>query len=770
MKKGNKVKDSPARGLKHVKTVKSFDKNKSKAGASKGSTRKSTEQFGNTRPKLTKQETPAGEKQHASLFNNCPFAIIQLDRKTGTILECNKFAAKLLSITTQTKTKKNLRSYLDKNAIAEFDKWMLDEKRKSALKTDTGLRIGNKIKRVSIEMSSQRKNEPVYAFITQNNEIKEKEKLSELNEERLKFALEGSKEGVWDWDITTDEVYYSPGWKEMIGYKNDEIKNDFNEWKKRVHPDDLPFASKELKKALKIKNYNYAVEQRLKCKNGKYKWIVSKGKVILRKKDGKAVRMVGTHIDIDQVKQKEQALRQNEKLISTILQTLPVAVFAKDIKNDFRFYIWNKRAETIFGLKASEALGKSDYYFFSKKDADFFRGKDIEACKINGVLDIPMEVVQTKGGPVTVHTRKMVVKDDKNEPLYLLGVSEDITDLKKAETYLKESEEKFRSLVENSPIIIITTDINEKITFINFTGIGYSREDIVGKSVYDFILPEHIENVRHYHRNVFTTKSIQTYETESANSKNEKVWYQSHVGPILIDGEVNGLTIFTRDITNRKIAEKKIEQSLKEKEVLLNEVHHRVKNNLQIISSILNLQKTKITDKETLDIINDSQDRIKSMSIIHELLYQTKDFSKINFSAYISKIATNLVNSYSKNNNVELILKADPVYLNLDTSIPCGLIVNELVTNALKYAFNEVKKGKLKINLKQTKNEIRLNISDNGKGIPKSINYKKTQSLGMQLVMALLDQIEGEITLDNTRGASYTILFKPNLTQPNKAI
>ena len=198
--------------------------------------------------------------------------------------------------------------------------------------------------------------------------------------------------------------------------------------------------------------------------------------------------------------------------------------------------------------------------------------------------------------------------------------------------------------------------------------------------------------------------------------------------------------------------------------MLLKEVHHRVKNNLQIISSILNLQSTSVSDKQTLDLLKNSQDRIRSMSLIHELLYQTKDFSTINFLEYIRSISTNLFQSYNQNKNIDLVLELQPVALDLDLAIPCGLIINELITNSLKYAFEITGSGEVKIILSQLGDEVLLTIEDNGKGFPTTIDFRDTESLGMQLVVSLVDQIDGEIKLESVSGTKYELRFKNVLT------
>jgi two-component sensor histidine kinase len=193
-------------------------------------------------------------------------------------------------------------------------------------------------------------------------------------------------------------------------------------------------------------------------------------------------------------------------------------------------------------------------------------------------------------------------------------------------------------------------------------------------------------------------------------------------------------------------------------------VHHRVKNNLQVISSILNLQSSYVKDQSTLNILKESQDRIKSMAFIHESLYQTKDFSSINFSEYVVNLSQNLLHSYSSlEHEIKLNLDIQNVFLNLDLAIPCGLIINEIVSNALKYAFVDKKEdAEIMIKMHLKGENLHLQIKDNGKGLPKHIDYRNTESLGLQLVVTLVDQLNGSIELDCTQGAHYNILFKQN--------
>ncbi|MBT3605537.1 MAG: PAS domain S-box protein [Candidatus Latescibacteria bacterium] len=216
----------------------------------------------------------------------------------------------------------------------------------------------------------------------------------------------------------------------------------------------------------------------------------------------------------------------------------------------------------------------------------------------------------------------------------------------------------------------------------------------------------------------------------------------------------------TLEIGRRQEAEATIRASLQEKEVLLKEIHHRVKNNLQIISSLLNLQSGYIDDARTQEMFKESQSRIQSMALIHEKLYQSEDLARVDFSEYIVSLVNFLMRSYSPG-GVNIALDVEPVFLSLDTSIPCGLIVSELVSNSCKYAFPEGRSGEIYVRLKPIDNEhYELGVGDTGIGFPEDVDFQETESLGLQLVTTLADQLDGEIELDRSKGTEFRIRFR----------
>ncbi|MBN4051452.1 PAS domain S-box protein [bacterium AH-315-M05] len=344
---------------------------------------------------------------------------------------------------------------------------------------------------------------------------------------------------------------------------------------------------------------------------------------------------------------------------------------------------------------------------------------------------------------------------------------------KKVEEALRVSEEKYRNLIETMHEGLLQVDNEDKIVFVNrrfCEMIGSPQDELIGKYAYKQLLPQYGKTRKEIKKIIALRKKgiSSQYEAQVSTKSGELKWFIIDGSPVYdTNGKVVGSIGVHTDITERKKAEEQLHKSLQEKEILLREIHHRVKNNLQIISSMLSLQSSYISDKGTINILKESQDRIKSMAFIHESLYQTKDFSSINISEYIENLSKNLVYSFGTQYNfVSLKLDTDKIYLNLDTAIPCGLIINELVSNSLKYAFPDNHKGEIKITLKQKNTRLILTVADNGIGFPSGLNFKKTKSLGLQLVNTLVDQVNGNIKITNKKGTKFII----TLAAKNKTI
>lgn len=226
-------------------------------------------------------------------------------------------------------------------------------------------------------------------------------------------------------------------------------------------------------------------------------------------------------------------------------------------------------------------------------------------------------------------------------------------------------------------------------------------------------------------------------------------------------GNVLGSVHIARDITERKMMEDQIKDSLQEREMLIKETYHRVKNNLMVISSLLSLQARYIKDKEMQNIFKDSQNRVRSMALIHEKLYQTTDLKRIDFGEYLKSLSTELFRTYSDgSNNIKMNFDVEDHKMDINISIPLGLIVNELMSNSLKHAFPEGKDGLIELKFYEENGKHVLMVSDNGKGLPDDFKIENADSLGLRIVNSLVDQIRGDVEMDGTHGAKFTIKFE----------
>ena len=352
-----------------------------------------------------------------------------------------------------------------------------------------------------------------------------------------------------------------------------------------------------------------------------------------------------------------------------------------------------------------------------------------------------------------------------NKVVEVSVIAQNITERVKSENKIIEQSAKLKAIFESGDQLMWTITKDLKLTSFNqnysnavFDLYGYYPE--IGKTIRGDKTKSSHSLWNEKYALAFEDRRVE-FISERTTQGGKKNIRQIILYPIKDNSnkvlEISGIGF---DITENKINEEKITQSLKEKEILLREVHHRVKNNMQVISSILNLQSSYVKDSYALNLLKECQNRIKSMAFIHESLYQTKNFESVNFSEYVTVLTKNLVHTYSINTKkIKLILTLHKLFLNLDLSIPCGLIINEIISNSLKYAFPNNRDGIIFVNLTVNKKNVKIEVGDNGVGIPQKVNVKNTQTLGLQLVDTLVEQINGTLKLNRNKGTIFSIEF-----------
>lgn len=328
---------------------------------------------------------------------------------------------------------------------------------------------------------------------------------------------------------------------------------------------------------------------------------------------------------------------------------------------------------------------------------------------------------------------------------------------------LIESEKKFSVAFHSSPIAIAIVSLPDyRFIEINqsfFQMVGFPRERILDHTESEIRLWANAGERARFQKATQDTYSIQGYECEFSTAAGERRTGLLFSERIQVDGRACLLAL-VQDITLRKQVEEKLKSSLNEKTVLLKEVHHRVKNNMQIISSLLNLQASRIQDEDVRAIFKDSQNRIRTMAIVHERLYSSQNFDRIEFKPYIRSLTDSLFRSYNTTQSrIQLEIEADDIHLDLNQAIPLGMIVNELISNALKHAFPGNSPGRIKLEFRKDMSDLlRLTVRDDGVGMRIRADMLP-QGFGMEMVKTLTEQIDGRLTFSSEKGTTIELHF-----------
>ncbi|MBI2419355.1 MAG: PAS domain S-box protein [Ignavibacteriales bacterium] len=462
--------------------------------------------------------------------------------------------------------------------------------------------------------------------------------------------------------------------------------------------------------------------------------------------------------------QTERKLLQSEdkyrQLFATMEQGVALHKIILDEEGkpaDYRFIETNASFEKATGLKNNEIIGKTVRELLPDLDASW-----IERYGKVALTGEPVEFEDF----VPSLNRFFSVSAYRPYEQHFVVVVTNITQRKEMEKAKAASELLYRTLIETSGDGIIVTDLQGVTLFANKQKAELhkynSPDEIIGVNVFEHFAEEVRPAVFQLLGQLMQTGKV-FFESVAMDKFGEK--FPVEVSSKIIynqEGNPSQIMSTVRNITERKRTEELIKQSLREKEVLIKEIHHRVKNNFQVITSLLNLQANVISDEKIVEVLGISRNRIKAMSIVHELMYQTKNFEKISVKSYISNLIGFLRNTFSTNTiPVDVRLNISDTHLSIDQMSPCGLILNELVTNAFKHAYSGISSPVLEITLLETdENHMNMCVKDNGKGLPENYVVDDNNTLGLPLVSALSEQLGGKLSMESSpSGSVFSIPF-----------
>jgi PAS domain S-box-containing protein len=570
-------------------------------------------------------------------------------------------------------------------------------------------------------------------------------KLSERNYREL---VENSLVGIYKTNLDGEMLFANDALVKMLEYDSfEDIKS-----KKTSDLYKDPNVRLSFIKQLKEIGYIDQLEAEMVSKNGKTINTLISGSL-------NSNIITGMMLDITQRRKAEESLSKSQDRYKTLYRSITeglalheVIYNGHDVPTDYIILDVNPAYEEIIGIKGNDIVGKpaSEIYGTGKPP----------------YIEIYSEVAETGISrnfesyfePMGKYFRISVFSPRKGT---FVTAFEDITDRKNDEKEIA----KLAAIVTSSQDAIISWNLDGEITSWNNGAeniYGYTEKEIIKNNISILMPPKQSDELTDLINNIKNGNQIKNFETVRLRKDGTKIDVSLTISPIKdIAGRIIGASTIAHDITENKNRRRNINASLKEKEVLLREIHHRVKNNMQIISSLLNLQIQYLDEEETVNVLMESQNRVKSMAIIHEKLYQSNDLNSIKIAEYVDSLVKDLFYSFNiKSDRIKSIINVEDIKLNIETAIPCGLIINELVTNSLKYAFPNGKNGEISVSIHSTKEGYELVIADNGIGFPKELDFEKTDSLGLQLVNNLTEQIDGTIELERFNGTNFTINFK----------
>jgi len=639
------------------------------------------------------------------------------------------------------------------------------------------------------------------------------------SEEQLRTIFENapiaiSLADVYDYHIVTSNSAHQT----LLGYSNEEIAQmafvDF------THPDDVSTDIDQIKQLIEGSQSRFQMEKRYIKKNGDVVW-VDLTVALICDRDGTPRYSLGMFHDITAAKQREAerqqtetALRQSEEQFRAFFENSPIAIGLATL-HDHYMVRTNAKYQELLGYSNSELCQMT---FMDLTHPDDMSG-DLalfEQLLAGSISRFQMEKrYRCKNGDIIwVDLTVALVYDTLGKPLYSLCMPQDITEAKRLDGERRQTEEALRrsqaSLAEAQRVAhvgswevdLATLEGSWSAELFRLFGLDPDRPKPTTAEIFQLIHPDDRSMYSQVMERAFEQGEPHAVDHRLIRPDGSVAWISS-LGQVERNaaGQVVRLFGVALDITDRKQAEETLRQqadleqllriqqaalyqqvqtelsdrtkaeanlrrSLQEKEVLLKEVHHRVKNNLQIVSSLLRMQSRKVDNLQTFTVLQEAQNRVQSMALIHEQLYQSSDLAEIDLNEYLHSLVNNLLRSYGVNSHqVTFSIETHNTCLNLNTAISCGLIINELVSNSLKYAFPAEQFGKITIcftsALEESLNEsqVTLFVSDNGVGIPITVDWQNSPSLGMRIVRNLVQQIKGSITLLPGSGTAFQMTF-----------
>jgi len=584
--------------------------------------------------------------------------------------------------------------------------------------------------------------------------------------------------------------YMSPNVEDILGFRAEKFKENDTLWVQRIHEEDRDRVLQTYKTI--PEEGGKVIEFRFHHADGHYLWLRDEVKLVKNEEDDLKT-IVGSSIEITEQKQAEQQLRELNKTLekrigertsklSSVNQQLKeqhetmklqemaisnindMVVLTKapvsDPLNSKIIYV-NKAFEEFTGYSSGYAIGRKPTFLHGPQTSQRVLNQIEQKVKNHESLRVEFINYKKDGTPYWVELDMSPFPSPEKNYEYWVGINRDITQRKRAEQKLEENEKRYRAFAELSFDAIFEVDLDGIIKNCNKRAcemFGYSREELIGMNTRELRPDEYQGTVSDIDASV--TTGDEAWERMYRKKDGTLLPTEIHTKLYQVGGEKR-LIAYVRDNSVHKEYEDTIRKSLKEKETLLAEVHHRVKNNLAIISGLLEMQAFNTEDEQLLDKLSESQSRIHSIAMVHEQLYSSDSFSEIALDKYIDDLVKKIIDSMSDTQKeIRVNKNMESIHLKVSQAVPCGLLLNELITNSYKHAFTNRDKGQIDITLQRHDHTIALSVADNGRGLPDGFSMEEQSSLGMTLIETLIMQLDGDLEISSQDGARFEITFE----------
>lgn len=581
----------------------------------------------------------------------------------------------------------------------------------------------------------------------------------------LRALLYASQDLVSWHDPQGQVLWVSPSVEHMTGYSVQECLAMTDYPAPLLHPDDRPWIVENLERIRRDRSAGNDVEFRLRTRAGSDLWVSTSWAPIYDDPGGQYLGTWTSVRDITERKLVEESLQKAETLYRTVLQIMPDGVAVTGL--DGRVQYASERMVQLFHFdKTEDLIGKQAVEFILPQDRERAR-EDIDYI-VHGQPSMinRYTLLRADGSTFTgeIHSSGLYFQPGRSEGM--ISVTRDISDRQQVEQNLRKSQERYQLVFEHSGTGNAIFDCDLCLLLFNSLFIEYlglPPEEVIGqpaRQVFGSLLGEAVEQVMH---EVFTTGKPVSGEAET-HVKGGKTWLRFVYQPLFdFDGTIIGVQLILRDVTEARLAQEKVSAALHEKETLLRELYHRTRNNMQVISALLNMKAAQSEDEQFKRSLLDMDSRIRSMALVHQKLYQSQNLSSIDLKEYLAELSELVLKTYqTRPGQVNLSFEGVSIPVVIDTAIPCGLLVNEILANTLKYAFPEQRQGEVQVRLQRAENgEVILEISDNGVGFAPGVNLAESRGLGMQIIQGLANhQLGGRLELESSGGVRWRVRFR----------